>query len=178
MSAVTFTRMLLALEAKTSFFFESPMSQNWSAALIRTFMVCTLFHSPALFIQTTDREKCLYNYTAIEHAVGMASSIAKAVVGSKINDMTHGLESAVGLDKGQQEADAKLSAAEQERRFDAQQQRKKEKWTRDKADRHADKEGERKDIRDKYQLPAARDKQASPPAKPQPQEEEKKCCIS
>ena len=82
----------------------------------------------------------------------MATTIAKAVVGSKVKSITKDIEGAVGLGEDEDkesEAVAQLDRMKADEEFRRKQkQRKKERELI-----HAEKEIERKRIRDKYQLP-------------------------
>ena len=82
----------------------------------------------------------------------MATTIAKAIVGSKVKSITKDIEGAVGLgedDDKESEAAAELERMKVDEEFrKKQKQRKKERELI-----HAEKEIERQRIRDKYQLP-------------------------
>ena len=128
--------------------------------------------------------------------VRMATTIAKAVVGSKVKSITKDIEGAVGLgDDKEKESEAvaefeRMKVDEEFRK--KQQQRKKERELI-----HAEKEIERQRIRDKYKLPnrskkskgrahtssqgAKNESQVRPPQNASGksnEEEESKCLIS
>ena len=81
----------------------------------------------------------------------MATTIAKAVVGSKVKSITKDIEGAVGLGDDEEkelEAVAELERMKVDEEFRKKQQHKKERELI-----HAEKEIERQRIRDKYKLP-------------------------
>ena len=82
----------------------------------------------------------------------MATTIAKAVVGSKVKSITKDIEGAVGL--GDDEDKESEAAAELERmKVDEEFRRKQKQRKKERELIHAEKEIERQRIRDKYQLP-------------------------
>lgn len=109
----------------------------------------------------------------------MSATVAKVVVGGKLDELTHALESAVGLDSEQNEAEAAIKAEQQANKSENEHKRKQEKWKREKAERHDQGEQQRQSIRDKYQLPSRGGNSSSSKAKPaRHTEKEKKCCVS
>ena len=106
----------------------------------------------------------------------MAGEIASLVVGSQIKKITKGVEGAVGLD------DKEPSNAQLE--HDREKQARKDKKVAEEKKReieeiHREKEHERKNIRDKYQLPKADHKaKTSPRTATGSHGDGEKCCIS
>lgn len=83
----------------------------------------------------------------LSRAVKMASEIAKVVLGSKLNEVTKGIQDAVGLDDKKE-----TSTAEAEYAVKKEMEREKQRREEERKELHEYKEAERQNIRDKYKL--------------------------